>query len=73
MVKIIQDQSQIHCQSEYETLKKVVLCEPQYMEIKEVINDVQKQYVNDNIDRSLAISQHQQFEKALRECRCGSN
>ncbi|MET0958912.1 MAG: arginine deiminase family protein [Psychrobacillus psychrotolerans] len=66
MVKIIQDQSQINCQSEYGTLKKVVLCEPQYMEIKEVINDVQKQYVNDNIDRSLAISQHQQFEKVLR-------
>lgn len=49
MVKIIQNQSQIHCQSEYGTLQKVVLCEPQYMEIKEVINDVQKKYINDNI------------------------
>ena len=66
MVKIMQDQSQIHCQSEYETLQKVVLCEPQYMEIKEVINDVQKEYINDNIDRSLAISQHQIFEQTLR-------
>ena len=62
----MQDQSQIHCQSEYETLQKVVLCEPQYMEIKEVINDVQKEYINDNIDRSLAISQHQIFEQTLR-------
>jgi len=67
MVKIIEDQSQINCQSEYGTLQKVVLCEPQYMEIKEVINDVQKQYVNDNIDRSLAISQHHQFEETLRK------
>ena len=66
MVKIIQDQSQIHCQNEYGTLQKVVLCEPQYMEIKEVINDVQKKYINDNIDRSLAISQHQIFEQTLR-------
>ncbi|QUG40840.1 hypothetical protein KD050_16310 [Psychrobacillus sp. INOP01] len=66
MVKIIQDQSQIQCQSEYGTLQKVFLCEPQYMEIKEVINDVQKKYVNNNIDRSLAISQHQIFEQTLR-------
>ena len=70
MVKIIQDQSQIQCQSEYGTLKKVVLCEPQYMEIKEVINDVQKKYVNDNIDQSLAVSQHQQFEQSFTKCRC---
>lgn len=66
IVKIIQDQSQIHCQNEYGTLQKVVLCEPQYMEIREVINDVQKKYKNDNIDRSLAISQHQLFEQTLR-------
>ena len=63
MVKIMQDQSQIHCQSEYGTLKKVVLCEPQYMEIKEVINDVQKKYIHDNIDRSLALSQHRNLSK----------
>lgn len=66
MVKIIQDKSQIHCKSEYGTLQKVVLCEPQFMEIREVINDVQKKYINDNIDRSLAISQHQKFEQTLR-------
>lgn len=66
MVKIIQDRTQIGCQSEYETLQKVVLCEPQYMEIKEVINDVQKKYIDDNIDRALAISQHKIFEQTLR-------
>ena len=65
-MKMIEDITQINCQSEYGSLKKVFLCEPQYMEIKEVINDVQKQYINDNIDRSLAISQHQNFEEALR-------
>ncbi|MFJ7828288.1 dimethylarginine dimethylaminohydrolase family protein [Psychrobacillus sp. NPDC096623] len=66
MGKIMQDQSQIHCQSEYGILQKVILCEPKYMEIKEVINDVQKRYIQDNIDRSLAVSQHQKFEQALR-------
>ncbi|WP_298474254.1 dimethylarginine dimethylaminohydrolase family protein [Psychrobacillus sp. FSL K6-4046] len=64
---MIEDITQINCQSEYGSLKKVFLCEPQYMEIKEVINDVQKQYINDNIDRSLALSQHKQFEQTLRE------
>ena len=66
-MKMIEDITQINCQSEYGSLKKVFLCEPQYMEIKEVINDVQKQYINDNIDRSLALSQHKQFEQTLRE------
>ena len=66
MVKLISKKSQIQCESEYGTLQKVFLCEPQYMEIKEVINDVQKKYISDNIDRSLAISQHQKFEKTLR-------
>lgn len=65
-MKIIQNQAQIYCQSEYGTLQKVVLCEPQYMEIKEVINDVQKKYINDNIDRSLAVTQHQIFQDTLR-------
>lgn len=66
MNKLNSNQFQINCQSEYGTLQKVVLCEPQYMEIKEVINDVQKEYIEDNIDRSLAISQHHEFEQTLR-------
>ena len=66
MEKLIQEQAQTHCESEYGTLQKVVLCEPQFMEIKEVINDVQKKYMHENIDRSLAISQHHQFEQTLR-------
>ena len=64
---MIEDITQINCQSEYGSLQKVFLCEPQYMEIKEVINDVQKKYIKDNIDRSLALSQHKQFEQTLRE------
>lgn len=65
MVEIIQNQSHIQCPSEYGTLRKVILCEPQFMEIKEAINNVQKEYLEENIDRSLALSQHQAFEQTL--------
>ncbi|MEK5186514.1 dimethylarginine dimethylaminohydrolase family protein [Solibacillus sp. FSL W7-1324] len=65
MVNTFSKQSQIACQSEYGTLKKVVLCEPEYMEIKEVINDVQKKYKHDNIDQDLALAQHRKFEQTL--------
>lgn len=55
----------IHCNSEYGKLQKVVVCEPLYMEIKEVINDVQRRYKDANIDKFLAIEQHQNFVQTL--------
>lgn len=55
------------CATEYDTLRRVVLCEPKYMKIEDVINDVQKKYKDENIDRSKAMAQHQEFEKKLRE------
>lgn len=67
MVNLMQNQSNVYCESEYGKLQKVLLCEPRYMEIQEVINDVQKEYINENINQSRAIAQHQQFEKTLRK------
>ncbi|GKV68493.1 hypothetical protein NCCP2716_09910 [Sporosarcina sp. NCCP-2716] len=55
------------CRTEYDTLRRVVLCEPKYMAIEDVINDVQKQYKDENIDRSKAMEQHEEFERKLRE------
>ncbi|WJY26955.1 MULTISPECIES: dimethylarginine dimethylaminohydrolase family protein [Sporosarcina] len=55
------------CATEYDTLRRVVLCEPKYMAIEDVINDVQKKYKDENIDRPKAMAQHQAFEKKLRE------
>lgn len=55
----------IGCHSEYDTLQRVIVCEPIYMEIQEVINDVQEQYKNENIDRELATKQHREFTKKL--------
>ena len=50
-----------HCQSEYDTLRKVIVCEPQYMAIDEIINDCQKQYIDENITIKDAMNQHRDF------------
>jgi N-dimethylarginine dimethylaminohydrolase len=65
MTNIASQINYIHCNSEFGKLQKVVVCEPEFMEIKEVINNVQRQYKEQNIDRSLAIEQHQNFVQTL--------
>ena len=55
------------CFSEYDTLKKVVLCSATYMTIREPINETQKQFLKENIDTELAKKQHQQLVQALEE------
>lgn len=55
------------CRSEYDPLRLVLLCPPEYMEIKEIINDVQKRYQQENIDIPRAMSQHRRFVAALQE------
>lgn len=55
------------CRSEYDPLRYVLLCPPEHMEIKEVINDVQKRYQQENIDVERALSQHRRFVAALQE------
>ncbi|ANU15981.1 hypothetical protein BBI11_02385 [Planococcus maritimus] len=53
------------CHSEYGTLRHVLLCPPRFMEIRDVINDVQKQYKDENIDVTKALRQHDNFVEAL--------
>ncbi|WP_033542488.1 dimethylarginine dimethylaminohydrolase family protein [Planococcus sp. CAU13] len=53
------------CKSEYDSLRRVLLCPPEYMEIKDVINDVQKRYQEENIDTEKAMQQHTEFLEAL--------
>ena len=55
------------CRSEYDPLQMVLLCPPDYMEIKEVINDVQKKYLKENINVDKALQQHNQLVTALQE------
>ncbi|ATH95249.1 dimethylarginine dimethylaminohydrolase family protein [Bacillus glycinifermentans] len=54
-----------NCTSEYDILKKVVLCRPEYMTIKDVINETQKHFHEENIDITIAVRQHEAFVKEL--------
>lgn len=56
-----------NCQSEYDILRKVIVCEPQFMAIDEIINDVQKKYINDNINIDRALTQHHDFVAKMRD------
>ncbi|WP_172370374.1 dimethylarginine dimethylaminohydrolase family protein [Sporosarcina jiandibaonis] len=55
------------CRSEYDTLQRVIVCEPKYMEIQEVINEVQAHYKNENINKNIAKKQHEAFLDKLEE------
>ncbi|WP_203249266.1 dimethylarginine dimethylaminohydrolase family protein [Sporosarcina beigongshangi] len=55
------------CDTEYDTLRRVILCQPKFMAIEEVINDVQKKYEDENINVELAMKQHEDFEAVLKE------
>src|SRR3954447_20971347 len=53
------------CGSEYDKLKRVILCQPQYMTIREVINDTQKQFEDEGIHIKTALEQHREFVRTL--------
>ena len=67
MSSFIKESPSARCQSEYDPLRRVLLCPPRYMEIKDVINDVQKRYKDENIDVDKALHQHNEFIQALIE------
>ena len=63
----VEEETKTQCHSEYDTLQRVIICQPEYMAIDVVINDVQKIYEFENIDVSLAMKQHEEFEEKLKE------
>ncbi|WP_399630133.1 dimethylarginine dimethylaminohydrolase family protein [Sporosarcina sp. SG10008] len=63
----IENSDTTKCNTEYDTLRRVILCQPRFMAIEEVINDVQKEYEDENINVELAMKQHKQFEELLKE------
>lgn len=65
MVNKINEELEAYCASEYSKLSRVIVCEPRYMEIREIINETQKEFQEENIDQALAFKQHAQFIKAL--------
>lgn len=56
----------IQCFTEYNVLKKVILCQPQYMNIRDVINETQKHFKNEGIHIEKALEQHDKFVNTLR-------
>ncbi|CAH0222250.1 N(G),N(G)-dimethylarginine dimethylaminohydrolase [Peribacillus sp. Bi96] len=65
MVNQINDELEAYCSSEYSKLSRVIVCEPRYMEIRDIINETQKEFKEENIDQALALEQHARFTKAL--------
>ncbi|MBZ5752679.1 dimethylarginine dimethylaminohydrolase family protein [Metabacillus rhizolycopersici] len=57
---------QTFCMSEYDVLKRVILCQPQYMTIREVINETQEHFKNEGIHIERALEQHGEFVKTLK-------
>src|SRR5690606_31213696 len=55
------------CMNEYDTLKRVILCQPQYMTIRDVINETQKHFINEGIHIERALEQHDAFVRTLKE------
>jgi len=55
------------CWSEYDTLQRVLLCPPRFMEIREVINQTQRRFARKNIDREQAERQHRNLVNTLRD------
>lgn len=53
--------------SEYDVLKKVILCQPQYMTIREVINETQEHFKKEGIHIERALEQHAEFVRILQE------
>jgi N-dimethylarginine dimethylaminohydrolase len=53
--------------SEYDVLKQVILCKPEYMTIRDVINETQKKFKDEGIHIELAMAQHKKFVQALKD------
>lgn len=66
MAVIPEESIKATCNSEYDELHTVVLCEPQYMTIREIINETQKHFKDVGIHIAKAMKQHKQFVQTLR-------
>lgn len=57
----------VYCKSEYDTLKRVILCQPQFMTIRQVINDTQEHFKDEGIHIERALEQHAEFVTTLKK------
>src|SRR3954470_23276599 len=54
------------CYTEYDVLKRVMLCQPEYMTIRDVINETQKHFKDEGIHIDRALEQHNELVRTLR-------
>ncbi|MGR7976104.1 dimethylarginine dimethylaminohydrolase family protein [Bacillus velezensis] len=54
------------CISEFDALQTVILCRPEHMTIKDIINGTQKHFKQENINIPVALKQHSEFIDILR-------
>lgn len=67
MVREINLSNEVRCYTEHAPLQRVVLCPPQYMIIREVINVTQEHYAEENINTPRALKQHENLLKTFKE------
>nr|WP_093215832.1 arginine deiminase family protein [Sediminibacillus albus] len=67
MTKSQANTTEIVCKNEYSKLEKLFVCSPQFMEIREIINETQRHYIGENINVNKAVDQHEAFIKVLEE------
>ncbi len=61
------ESNQMSCFTEYDPLKRVILCQPQYMTIRDVINETQKHFKDEGIQIERALEQHNELVNTLRQ------
>ena len=65
MTSIPEENRKTFCVNEYDPLKRVILCQPQYMTIRSMINETQEHFKNEGIHIERALEQHREFVKTL--------
>ncbi|WP_438502671.1 dimethylarginine dimethylaminohydrolase family protein [Alteribacter natronophilus] len=58
---------QSFCDSEFGKLIRVAVCEPEHIEIRDPINETQKQYTKEGIDTEKAMYQHGEFCRVMED------
>lgn len=60
-MKTIKPQKKTGCSNEFSKLKRVIVCEPQYMTIQANINDIQRQFKETEFNAAKALRQHREL------------
>jgi N-dimethylarginine dimethylaminohydrolase len=55
------------CKTEYGVLKDVIVCEPKHMTLRNMINETQKKFKNEDIHIEIAMEQHHEFVRVLKK------